>query len=216
MKFIDWNEVMHISQWYAWKYLKRYSYILGSDNIVSEAMLKLVQTDAKKWDEMSLTTIVCNNTRWAALRLYRQHEKHSELNGYVAFQRETYEVDFDKHVFREELLMIVASAKANVVSAMRKSKSEKHPAAIRDKLKKIARYESGFIELRVIEQETFYTLAHRFGITQERARQLDHKFWSEIRNAIVHIYELPLSHVAGLLIEGEFETDEKVCLLRRD
>lgn len=218
LKEIDWNEVMHISRWYIWKHLKRYSRILGSSDIVSETMLQLVKTDDKKWNEMSLTTIVCNNTRWAACKLYRQHKKHSRLNGHMAFPRESYDVDFDKGVFSEEFRKIVALAKTTVISNIKKNTIAKHPAAIRDKLKKIARYESGFIELRIAEQETLDTLAYRFDITRERARQIDFKFWNEIRNAIVHIYKLPLDHVASLLIEGEFteESEKNVCLLRKD
>lgn len=191
MRDIDWNEVIHISQWYVWKHLKGYSRILGSSDIVSEAMLDLVKTDAKKWDDMSLTTIVCNNTKWAALRLYAQHKKRSKLDGSVAFARESYSVDFSENVFHEDLLRAIASAKAKVIRDNRHN------------LKRIGRYKSGFLERKIINDETLDTLAASFGVTKERARQIEGRFWREIQIAMVHMYEMPLDRIKNFLINGE-------------
>lgn len=207
MEDIDWKEAMHVSRWYTWKHLKRYSIILGSSEIVSEAMLYLVRTPTKKWSEMSLTTLVYNNTRWAASRLYDQHKKHLEINGNIALPRESYEVDFNANLFREDIRSVLASAKSMVVNEVR-TQNANHPASMRERSKKLSRYESGFLESKVIEQATLDTLGHNLGITRERARQIESKFWNCIRNALVQMYELPLEHVGDLLIAGEVISDQ--------
>jgi len=226
VKTIDWNEVRRISQWYTWKHLKDYSYVLGGADIVAEAMLCLVKTDAAKWDEMSLTTIVCNNTRWAALKLFDQHKKHFRIDGSMGFSRESYYVDFDEQVFADDFRTIFESAKDRVITAMRKSlgtapvklnAKERWEYIHRHTIRRIQRYESGFIEHRVIHGETLDVLAHKFKITKERARQIDCKFWSVIRNEIVHMYDMPLEHIGDLLIAGERiknDDDETTNLLK--
>lgn len=212
MEDIDWNEVRRISRWYTWKYLKRYSFVLGSSEIVSEAMLSLVKMDKAKWSEMALTTVVCNHTRWSAYRLYYQHKKNLRLDASIAFARESYCVDVSEELFAEDFRKLVASAKAKVVGQMREKigNSPKKPAALsrwkykhRDLIRKIARYESGFIEQRVVEQETLEVLAHHFGVTRERARQIEGKFWGDIRNVIRSIYDMPWDYIGDLLIVGE-------------
>lgn len=212
MNEIDWNQVRHISHWYAWKHLKRYLFALDRSDIVAEAMLSLVKTDPSKWEKMSLTTIVCNHTRWAACRLYQQHRKNLRLDRSMAFVHESYCVDFNAAFFPDEFRKVIAEAKAKVIGQIREKmgKEPKKPVALsrwqykhRDSIRMIARYDSGFIEQKVIEQETLDTLANKFRVTRERARQIEGKFWEKIRHAIVHTYEMPLEHVGDLLQFGE-------------
>ncbi len=207
MKDIDWNEVMRISRWYAWKRLRSLSCILGNSEIVAETMLTLVKMDAKKWDEVRTTTLVCYNTKWTALRLYDSHQKNLKLDGYMAFPRESHDIDFDESIFRDDLRRIIDSAKSNIILDNRHN------------LLRVERYKSGFLERRIVNGETLDTLAASFGVTKERARRIEGRFWREMQLAIMNIYGgLDLAQIWDLHITNNriIENKELVFLLGRD
>ncbi len=216
MKDIDWNEAMHISRWYIAKRLKRFSRILGWRDIVAETMLKLVKTDARKWDEYAKTTVVCNCTKWTALQLYRKHKTTMQLDGNIAFPREAVELDLDYNILASDWMKLIEEAKRKVVNDIRRGMGDQptSPAALRrwehknqHSLQRLRRLESGLLERKVIDDLTLEDVGHEFKITKERVRQLESKFWAEMRNAMMHRYKMPLSQIASLVLVGEYYED---------
>lgn len=224
---IDWVEVMHISRWYTGTNLRCYARMLGGADIVSEAMLSLVKLHSDKWSEFGLTTIVCNQTRWAALKLSDQHKKHSKLDGHIAFSQEFYSVDFCGNLFAEDVSRMLSKAKSKVIGDLHMTLG-KRPTDLSEKarwnhlkrhiLRRIERYESGLFERKVTECETLQTLGDWLGVSVERARNLDSKFWREIRLALSCIYEISLDGIYDLLVVGEIrdKDDQTDVLQRRD
>jgi len=216
VKDIDWNEAMHISRWYIAKRLKRFSRVLGWRDIVAETMLKLVKTDARKWEEYAKTTVVCNCTRWTALYLYRKHKMTMRLDGNIAFPQEAVELDLDSNLVASDWRKLIEELKHRVVNDIRMSMGvpPTSPAALRrwehsnrHSIQRLKRLESGLLERKVIDGLTLADVGHEFKITTERVRQLEFKFWAAMRNAMVHKYKMPLSQIASLVLVGEYYED---------
>jgi len=216
VKDIDWNEAMHISRWYIAKRLKRFSRVLGWRDIVAETMLKLVKTDARKWEEYAKTTVVCNCTRWTALYLYRKHKMAMRLDGNIAFPQEAVELDLDSNLVASDWRKLIEELKHRVVNDIRMSMGvpPTSPAALRrwehsnrHSIQRLKRLESGLLERKVIDGLTLADVGHEFKITTERVRQLEFKFWAAMRNAMVHKYKMPLSQIASLVLVGEYYED---------
>jgi len=207
---------MLISRWYIAKRLKRFSRVLGWRDIVAETMLKLVKTDARKWEEYAKTTVVCNCTRWTALYLYRKHKMAMRLDGNIAFPQEAVELDLDSNLVASDWRKLIEELKHRVVNDIRMSMGvpPTSPAALRrwehsnrHSIQRLKRLESGLLERKVIDDLTLEDVGHEFKITTERVRQLESKFWAEMRNAMVHRYKMPLSQIASLVLVGEYYED---------
>lgn len=225
MKDIDWNEAMHISRRYIAKRLKRFSRVLGWRDIVAETMLKLVKTDARKWEEYAKTTVVCNCTKWTALYLYRKHKMAMRLDGNIAFPQEAVELDLDSNLVASDWRKLIEELKHRVVNDIRMSMGvpPTSPAALRrwehsnrHSIQRLKRLESGLLERKVIDGLTLEDIGHEFKITKERVRQLEFKFWAAMRNAMVHKYKMPLSQIASLVLVGEYYEDptESTALIK--
>jgi DNA-directed RNA polymerase specialized sigma24 family protein len=225
VKDIDWNEAMHISRWYIAKRLKRFSRVLGWRDIVAETMLKLVKTDARKWEEYAKTTVVCNCTKWTALYLYRKHKMAMRLDGNIAFPQEAVELDLDSNLVASDWRKLIEELKHRVVNDIRMSMGvpPTSPAALRrwehsnrHSIQRLKRLESGLLERKVIDGLTLEDIGHEFKITKERVRQLEFKFWAAMRNAMVHKYKMPLSQIASLVLVGEYYEDptESTALIK--
>jgi len=212
MNEIDWKKAKRISHWYAWNHLKKMSIVLGADDIVSETMLSLLRVSDNGWKSASFATIVCKNTKWSAIRLYRIHLKVAKIDKQKAFREESYFDDTESRMLVEDCMMVVLNAKRKIVKEMRDSIEDAPSRSERisewrrrneDSIRRIERYESGFIESRLMNDDTLDDLGGHFGVTKERARQIEGKFIRELKHSLVSHYGIPLDDIGDLLILGE-------------
>lgn len=217
---VDWQEVMHISRWYVATHLKRFSRIPGWQDIVSETVLKLIQMDSSKWSKHAKTTIVCNCTRWTAIRLYRKHKKTAILENKIALN-EAIEHDFEAGVLASDWMDLIKEARRIVVSDIQLSLGKPPESAIklqkwrhrhRYALQRIERIESGLLERKITDNLTLDDVGHEFGITRERVRQIEGKFWRDMRVAMVDRYKMPLTQIANLVLVGECYEEETISI----
>lgn len=212
---MNWENAIHISRWYVSKHCRQLSCIVGGDDIVSEAMAMILKSDADKLEGLSLTTIVCNCTRWAAIQLYREHKKQQDIKENIDCTTDHYVTDFTEDIQTEDLQHVITRAKNKLIDGMQKSLGEKpsKPAEIahwefdnRHTLTRIKRYSSGFFEEKIVNEQTLEQLASNFGVTKERARQLEGKFLRLLKQTISDHYKLSPSQAGDLLLVGEVVT----------
>lgn len=139
-----------------------------------------------------------------------------QLDGNIAFPREAVELDLDYNILASDWMKLIEEAKRKVVNDIRMSMGvpPTSPAALRrwehsnrHSIQRLKRLESGLLERKVIDGLTLADVGHEFKITTERVRQLESKFWAEMRNAMVHRYKMPLSQIASLVLVGEYYED---------
>lgn len=207
-----WKEAMRISNWYVSKKLRKLACVVGGQDIVSETMLALLATSDEAWASASFSTIVCNKTRWSAYKLYYQHKKLSKSDKEASAQTDSYRVDFDANILSDDIKKAIRKAKDKVVGDIRKSIGKPPRQLIaagawryenRDALRRIERYESSIIETKITNDMTLEDIGRELGVTRERARQIELKFWAQIRLAMSQIYEMPIDKVGSLLLHGE-------------